>query len=92
MKQVTPLYYQNEVYPGDCVQREVGKVWFTLEAKLWNGNNGYDTLEDIVFPITMITLAALTVLAGGIATSGLLASLAGVTSAAGKAFLPRPRA
>lgn len=67
--------------------REVGKVWFTLEAKLWNGENGYDTFQDIVFPITIITLTALTLLAGGIASASFLASLAGISSTAGKLFL-----
>ncbi|OXA60227.1 uncharacterized protein LOC110842607 [Folsomia candida] len=87
MKQITPLYYENEMQPGQCIEREVGKVWFTLEAKLWNGENGYDTFQDIVFPITIITLTALTLLAGGIASASFLASLAGISSTAGKLFL-----
>lgn len=67
--------------------REVGKVWFTLEARLWNGENGYDTFQDIVFPITVITLTALTVIAGGLASASFLATVAGITSTAGKLFV-----
>lgn len=62
-------------------------MWFSLEARLWNGDNGYDTLTDIVFPITIITLTALTIVAGGIASASFIGGLAGITSAAGKLFV-----
>ncbi len=39
--------------------RKVGKVLFTIEAKLWNGDNTYDEVRDIIAPITMISSAAL---------------------------------
>jgi len=55
-----------------------------LEARLWNGENGYDTMQDIVFPIAMITIATLTLLAGSIASANFVAALAGITSTAGK--------
>lgn len=41
------------------VYRKVGKVLFTVEAKLWNGDNAYDEVRDIIAPITMISSAAL---------------------------------
>lgn len=37
----------------------MGKVLFTVEAKLWNGDNTYDEVRDIIAPITMISSAAL---------------------------------
>ncbi|XP_021960806.1 uncharacterized protein LOC110856622 [Folsomia candida] len=48
LKQVTPLYYENKVMPGQVVKREVGKIWFTVEATLWSGFNDYDdVLKDL---------------------------------------------
>lgn len=32
---------------------------FTIEAKLWNGENTYDEVRDIIAPLTMISSAAL---------------------------------
>ncbi|CAL8069573.1 unnamed protein product [Orchesella dallaii] len=59
LKLATPLYYENKVMPGQSVVRKVGKVLFTLEAKLWNGENTYDEVRDIIAPLTMISSAAL---------------------------------
>lgn len=45
LSQVGPLYYQNFVKPGECVTFDVGKVWFTIDGRVWNGDNDYDGKE-----------------------------------------------
>jgi len=62
---------------SSVLNRDVGKVWFTLEARLWNGENGYETLNDIVFPITMLTLTAFALVVGSFAGASIIAALAG---------------
>lgn len=42
LKQLGPLYFANQLMPQDCVTFKPGKVWFTVEARVWkNGNNDY---------------------------------------------------
>lgn len=42
LKHLGPLYYSNHLMPGDCVTFKPGKVWFTVEARVWkNGTNDY---------------------------------------------------
>lgn len=42
LKQLGPLYFTNQLMPQDCVTFKPGKVWFTVEARVWkNGNNDY---------------------------------------------------
>jgi hypothetical protein len=51
MKQLFPLYFENFVEPGQRMTRTVGKVWFTIEARVWNKENLY-TVADNLSPIT----------------------------------------
>ena len=53
LKQLGPLYYKNEVKPGEEVTWDVGKVWFTIEAKISNGNAYRE--RDRVIPIVLAT-------------------------------------
>lgn len=42
LKQLGPLYFSNHLMPFDCVTFKPGKVWFTVEARVWkNGTNDY---------------------------------------------------
>ena len=34
LDQAGPLFYENHVLPGECMHRDVGRVWFTINAKL----------------------------------------------------------
>lgn len=44
--QIGPLYFQNKVLPGDCVDFKTGRVWFTVEVKVWkNGTNNYNNAQ-----------------------------------------------
>lgn len=37
LSQLGPMYYENLLRPGMCMDREVGKVWFTVDGRVWNG-------------------------------------------------------
>ena len=42
LKHLGPLYYSNHLMPSDCVTFKPGKVWFTVEVRVWkNGTNDY---------------------------------------------------
>ncbi|KAG4067088.1 hypothetical protein HA402_000079 [Bradysia odoriphaga] len=58
--QVGPLHYQNLIQPGNCATFNVGKVWFTIEGRVWNGDNEYDGLQ-VSQSIIEATLAAVTI-------------------------------
>ncbi|XP_037027109.1 uncharacterized protein LOC119067914 [Bradysia coprophila] len=58
--QVSPLYYQNLVRPGHCATFKVGKVWFTIEGRVWNGDNEYDGIQ-VTEPIIEATAQAITI-------------------------------
>ena len=43
LKQLGPLYYSNQLMPDTCAEFKTGRVWFTVEARVWkNGTNDYD--------------------------------------------------
>lgn len=60
LSQVGPLYYQNCIAPGQCATFDVGKVWFTIEGRVWNGENEYNGNE-IARSIINCTLEAIAV-------------------------------
>lgn len=55
LSQVGPLYYRNLVSPGECATFHVGKVWFTIEGRVWNGDNEYDG-KQVAWPIIDATI------------------------------------
>lgn len=57
LSQIGPLYYENAVQPGQCAKFTVGKVWFTVEGRVWNGDNEYDGIQ-VARPIIDATLEA----------------------------------
>lgn len=51
LRHVSPLYYANQVQPESCVTFEPGRVWFTVEARIWtNGTNDYNEAQKILPP------------------------------------------
>jgi len=58
LRQVGPLYYENNVAPKQEVKWTVGKVWFTIEAKISTPDNCYTPLQ-VVQPIALWTGAAI---------------------------------
>ncbi len=57
LSQAGPLYYQNFVKPGECFTAYVGKVWFTIDGRVWNGENEYKGI-DVAQSIIDCTLQA----------------------------------
>lgn len=55
LDQIGPLCYENWLMPGQCMQRNVGRVWFTINAALatpWN------EITDIDCAMAIITTVA----------------------------------
>ncbi|RWS31973.1 hypothetical protein B4U80_12996, partial [Leptotrombidium deliense] len=59
LSQIGPLYYENNVQPGECMVRKVGKVWYRVEARPDMYVNRY-TDKDVALPIIESVLAAFT--------------------------------
>lgn len=59
LSQVGPLYYKNCIQPGECFTFDVGKVWFTVDGRVWNGENDY-TGSEVASAIIDCTLQAVT--------------------------------
>lgn len=47
LSQLTPLYYNYDLEPGQCMQRTVGKVWFTIEVATRIFDDGGTTYESL---------------------------------------------
>lgn len=46
LSQVSPLHYANSVPPkGGSATMRVGRVWFTIQARIDRGDNGYDKFQ-----------------------------------------------
>lgn len=70
LRHASPLYYQNQVLPTQCAEFKTGRVWFTVEAKVWiNGTNEY-TDAQVALPIAGASLVA-PVVAGFVTVVGL---------------------
>ncbi|EPQ32057.1 uncharacterized protein PFL1_00255 [Pseudozyma flocculosa PF-1] len=80
LKQVSPLHYSNSLQPGGKVKMRCGSVWFTVQARIDRGDNGYDRFQTYA-PIAAITLCALTLGAGAIYIAGASAAAGGATAA-----------
>ena len=51
LRHAAPLHYQNLVVPGNCTSMKPGRVWFTVEARVWrNGTNDYNDAQ-VALPI-----------------------------------------
>ncbi|CAG8561071.1 2189_t:CDS:2 [Ambispora gerdemannii] len=59
LKQMTPLYYQNDVKPGETMYRSTGAVHFTIEANIdYARRHQYSKMRKFV-PITLLSLGSL---------------------------------
>jgi hypothetical protein len=65
LKQFSPLYYENNLKPGQTMVRNVGKVHFKIEARLYDGIHIYRD-GDNVKTIAKIVGAAVIVIPVGI--------------------------
>lgn len=52
LRHISPLYYQNYLLPRQCATFTPGRVWFTVEARIWtNGTNDYNEAQKILLPV-----------------------------------------
>ncbi|CBQ67418.1 conserved hypothetical protein [Sporisorium reilianum SRZ2] len=81
LKQVSPLHYANSVAPnGGRATMHTGRVWFTIQARIDRGDNGYDRFQTYA-PIAAITVGALSLGAGAIYFAGASAAAGGTVAA-----------
>ncbi|KAN0060423.1 hypothetical protein ACQY0O_007753 [Thecaphora frezii] len=81
LKHVSPLHYTNSVPPnGGQTTFRCGRVWFTIQARIDRGDNGYDKFQEFA-PIAAVTLGALTLGAGAIYFAGASAAAGGAAAA-----------
>lgn len=57
LSQVGPLYYQNNVKPGECMKRDVGKVWYTIKANVYTGQENVYNDWSVAKPIVGYSIA-----------------------------------
>ncbi|GAC96595.1 hypothetical protein PHSY_004177 [Pseudozyma hubeiensis SY62] len=82
LKQVSPLHYANKVPPnGGRATMHTGRVWFTIQARIDRGDNGYDKFQTYA-PIAAITIGAVSLGAGAIYFAGAAAAAGGAAAAA----------
>ena len=67
LAQVSPLYYENKVSPGECWRVTTGKSYFTIEANVYNSEDNLYTDQSVVKPIIA---ASIVVVGDGTAGSG----------------------
>lgn len=75
-KTITPLAFENQVMPGQTFRKRIGKFWYTIEARVWTGNNNYNAIRDTVVPISIVVITA-----ASFAASAVIRSMAIVTRA-----------
>lgn len=81
LKQVSPLHYANSVPPnGGRASMHTGKVWFTIQARIDRGDNGYDKFQTYA-PIAAVTIGALSLGAGAIYFAGASVAAGGTVAA-----------
>ncbi|PWN51262.1 hypothetical protein IE53DRAFT_386379 [Violaceomyces palustris] len=80
LKHISPIYYANSVQPDDAATFKVGRVWFTIQARIDRGDNGYDKFQQYA-PIAVVTVGALSLGAGAVYFAGASAAAGGTTAA-----------
>ncbi|SNX81340.1 uncharacterized protein MEPE_00045 [Melanopsichium pennsylvanicum] len=81
LKQVSPLHYANSVPPnGGRAVMHTGRVWFTIQARIDRGDNGYDKFQTFA-PIAAVTIGALSLGAGAIYFAGASVAAGGTVAA-----------
>ncbi|CAG7734839.1 unnamed protein product [Allacma fusca] len=79
LKQVSPLYFENYVKPGGSFTRDVGKVWFTIEARLSLQKNEYSTGKSVLTGVLFSGTTILSLLRPGLLT-GAAGAVGGVAA------------
>nr|CAG8599239.1 11359_t:CDS:1 [Entrophospora candida] len=82
LKQLTPLYYQNSMKPGETMYRNTGAVHWTVEAFVdWGENSQYSDWQSII-PIGLLSLGIVMTATGAvIGVIGALGAFSGLASA-----------
>lgn len=69
LKQLGPIYYVNQLEPDGCASFKTGRVWFTIEAKIFNRyqSNDYDLSQSVILPVgtTLLTTGLVTTALNG---------------------------
>jgi len=58
LKTVTPFAFENRVMPGFQCTKRVPRFVYTIEARVWTGNNEFKIGKDIVEPVAFVALTA----------------------------------
>lgn len=94
-EQVAPLHFQNTVGPQQSASLHCGKVWFTVEALVDNGENRYSALKSaggigLFAAGTVLAIgtagAGAAVFAGGAAAATITSAGAGISAATTSVF------
>lgn len=95
LEQVAPLHFQNTVGPQQSASLHCGKVWFTVEALIDNGENRYSALKSaggigLFAAGTVLAIgtagAGAAVFAGGAAAATITSAGAGISAATTSVF------
>ncbi|KAI1293024.1 hypothetical protein HDE_06689 [Halotydeus destructor] len=76
IKAVTPMRYKNRLMPGRCWNIKAPKFIYTIEARVWTGNNEYNAVSDSVVPVSLIVLTAASFAVSTVARTAVIASRA----------------
>jgi hypothetical protein len=63
--QAGPLYYENFLQPGQCMTRELGRVWFTVIACLASIENAIND-GHVAMPIVACVVGSVALTASGV--------------------------
>jgi hypothetical protein len=83
LSQVGPLFYENQVLPGECWVQRTGKVWFTIEARPYLGDENKYTNAERVLPIIGVSLMGIGVAGGAAGAAGAVGAASGAAEIAG---------
>lgn len=84
LRHISPIHFRNNIRPGSsAVFENVGRVWFTIEARIARGgtdDNKYTLVESLAAPIG-VSLCVLSLGAGAVWLAGSVGAAGGVTAA-----------
>ena len=84
LRHISPIHFVNNVAPGSpAVFKSVGRVWFTIEARIARGgrdNNEYTLVESFAAPVG-VSLCVLSLGAGAVWVAGAATAAGGVGAA-----------
>lgn len=74
LKTIAPLFFENRLLPGHCVIKRVPRFVYTVEARVWTGNNDYSLVNETIIPGTFLALTALSFAASTASRTALVLS------------------